>query len=189
MADIKIEKKGGSLWWLWALIALLILGALIWFLVARNDNDPPVRAAQTTAVDQSAMADSQTPGAMAAPTGADAGPITELATITDSSDGSLVGRDVKLSNVPVGDVPGDASFWINGADGKHVYVVLHEVATPNTAMEGRVNVDKGDKVDVVGTLHAASEGAPAGAAVGSKTDPLPTGITQYIYAQSAKVVS
>lgn len=186
MADIKIEKKGSSLWWLWALIALLILGALIWFFVARSDDDRrPAQAVQAAAGEQPAMSASPPPAAIAT----DAGPITDLATITGSQDGSLIGRDVKLNDVPVGDVPGDASFWVNGADGKQVYVVLHEVATPNTAMEGRVDVDKGDKVDLVGTLHAASEGAPEGAAIGTKTDPLPAGITQFIYAQSAKVVS
>lgn len=188
MADIKIEKKGGSLWWLWALIALIVIGLLLWLFLG-NDDDKRVSNAPAT-VAAAPMQQDMAPidnGAMAAGSTA-AGPITDIAAITGNTDGSLVGRDVRLSNVPVGDVVGDASFWVNGPDGKKVYVVLNEVATPNTPIEGRVDVDKGDSVDVVGTMRAASEGAPEGAAVGTKTDPLPAGITQYIYAESAKVV-
>lgn len=195
MANINIEKKGGSLWWLWALIALLIIGALIWFFAARNDNDD--RPVQAAAVEQPNFADTGTtydavdqPATAVASADANAGPITDLSTITASNDTSLVGRDIRLSRVPVGDGKiGDANFWIHDAGGKKVYVVLNEVATPGTPMEGRVDVNKGSVIDLVGTIHAASEGAPKGAAAGSKTDPLPEGITHYIYAQSAKVVS
>lgn len=195
MANIKIEKKGGSLWWLWALIALLIIGALIWFFVARNDHaDRPV---QTTAATQPnyvnnapAVGDNNQQASAMASTDTKTGPITDLSTITASNDTSLVGRDVRLSHVPVGDGKiGDANFWIHDATGKKVYVVLNEVATPGTPTEGRVDVNKGSVIDLVGTIHAASEGAPKGAAAGSQTDPLPKGVAQYIYAQSAKVVS
>ena len=206
MAEIKIEKKA-SLWWLWALLAALAIGVLLWVVL---DDDQDDRALETSAVatgsvvdvgnDDAALVPVADPnidmanmglggndmagGAATTPTG----PITELATITGTSDGSLAGRDVRLSRVPVGDVVGDASFWVNGADGKKVYVVLNEVLTPNTPIEGRVDVDKGDRVDLVGSLRPASEGAPPGAAKGTKTDPLPAGITHFIFAQSAKVV-
>ena len=193
MADIKIEKKGGSLWWLWALIALLIISALIWFFVARNDSDDrPVQAAAVTQPNYvaNAPANSVADQPVAAMASTNAAPITDLSTITASSDTTLVGRDVRLSGVPVGDGKiGDANFWIHDASGKKVYVVLNEVATPGTPTEGRVDVNKGSVIDLVGTIHAASEGAPKGAAAGSQTDALPEGITQYIYAQSAKVVS
>ena len=191
MAEIKIEKKSGSLAWLWALIALVVIGLLLWLFLG-NDRDEratnPVTNTAVAPVEQDAGDMTPADNTAMAATSTAAGPITDIATITGSNDNSLVGRDVRLSNVPVGDVPGDASFWINGADGKKVYVVLNEVATPNTPIEGRVDVDKGDNVDVVGTLQAASEGAPKGAAMGTKTDPLPAGITHFIYAQSAKVV-
>lgn len=186
MADIKIEKKGSSLWWLWLLIALVVIGLLLWFFVGNNDRDDRAVQAPVAAVApvQSAGEESMTPV-----DGNANGPITDLATITGSNDGSLVGRDVRLSGVPVGDVAGDASFWLTGADGKRVYVVLDEVRTPGTPVEGRVDVDKGKNVDVVGTIRSASNGAPEGAAKGTPTDPIPAGVTQYIYAQSTKVAS
>ncbi len=187
MAEIKIEKKGGSLWWLWALIALVVLGILLWVFL---DNDRSNGVVEAPAV---ATAPAQATGepemSMVDRSAADTRPITDLATIAGGNDAALVGRDVRVSNVPVGEMAGDASFWVNDANGNRTYVVLNEVATPGTPIEGRVNVNKGDKVDLVGTLRSASEGAPEGAAMGTKTDPLPSGITQYIYAQSAKVVS
>ena len=183
MADIKIEKKGGSLWWLWALIALIVLALLAWFLLF-NHND---RNAQAVATAPAAQQTDMTPVDRAGPV--DAQPITDMATITSGNDAQLVGRNVQLGGAPVGEMAGDASFWITGADGKREYVVLNEAATPGTPVEGRVNVNQGDKVDIVGTLMAASDGAPQGAAMGTKTDPLPAGITNFIYAQSVKVVS
>ncbi len=184
MADIKIEKKGGSLWWVWALIALAIIALIIWFFVG-NDRDRVAQAPAAVTAPAARVADADS-------TPVDRGngqPITDLAAITNNNDASLDGREVRLSNVPVGMMAGDASFWVNDATGEKVYVVLNEVATPGTPIEGRVDVNQGDKVDLVGTLRNASEGAPQGAAEGTKTDPLPKGITHYIYAQSAKVVS
>lgn len=187
MADIKIEKKGGSLWWIWALIALVVIGILLWVFL---DNDRGTQVAQAPAVvaapaNTVANTDLNPVDGMNATTQ----PIADLATITGNTDNSLVGRDVNLNKVSVGDVVGDASFWINGADGKKVYVILNEVKTPGTPIEGRVNVNKGDQVDLTGTIRSASDGVPAGAAIGTKTDPLPAGVDKYIYAQSAKVVS
>lgn len=177
MAEINIEKKSGSKWWLWLLLIAGIIALLFW-LFSGNDNDEQV-------VDNQAVA--------AAPVDTDAGmadgPITSLAMITGNTDGSLVGREVMLRDVPVGDVNGDANFWITGDNGERVYVVLNEVATPNTPIEGQVDVDAGDNVNIAGTIRSASDGAPEGAAMGTPTDPLPEGITQYIYAQSATVVS
>lgn len=185
MADIKIEKKGSSLWWLWLLIALVVIGMLLWLFLGNNHRDTTTAQAPVVATAPMQPAGDAN---MTSVEGTADGPITDLATVIGSNDGSLVGRDVRLSSVPVGDVVGDASFWLTGADGKRVYVVLDEVRTPGTPIEGRVDVDKGNNVDLVGTIRSASNGAPEGAATGTQTDPLPAGVTQYIYAQSAKVV-
>ena len=176
MAEIPIEKKGGSKWWLWLLLLLAVI-LLLWLFLGNDDDEEPL--------DEPMVAEAPVD------TGTDlsSGPITSLAMLTGTTDGSLVGRDVRLNGVPVGDVEGDASFWITGDDGNRVYVILDEIATPDTAIEGQVDVDAGDSVDIVGTVRSASEGAPEDAAMGTPTDPLPEGITQYILAQSATVVS
>lgn len=155
MVEIKIEKKRGSLWWLWALIALVVIGVLLWIFLDNDRGDgvvevPKAITASVDAVtdatplqhDQGAAIDAanrEATAAYAAPQTADASapatgaqPITDLTTITTSDDASLAGRDVRLSRVDVGAVVGDASFWIHDAAGRKVYVVLKEVLTPNT---------------------------------------------------------
>ena len=190
MAEIPIEKKrGGGAWWLWALIAAIVLALLLWLFLGNDDDRNAVQPATTTA----AITAPVNPDANAAGyANADAnqtGAITDLQTLGNGQDASLVGRNVQLTNVPVGDVSGDANFWITGENGQRYYVVLNEVRTPNTPIEGRVDINKGDRVDVTGTIRSASNGAPEGAAAGTKTDPIPAGVNQYIYAQSANVRS
>jgi hypothetical protein len=50
MAEIPVEKKEGSLWWLWLLGALLV-GALLFWMLAGDDDD----VATYTAVDRVAV--------------------------------------------------------------------------------------------------------------------------------------
>ncbi len=50
MADIPVERKQSSLWWLWLLLAALAIGALIWLLIAFfNDRDTARPAAPVNA--------------------------------------------------------------------------------------------------------------------------------------------
>lgn len=179
MAEIPIEKKrSGIPAWLWLLLAVVVAGILLWLLLGREDNrlpETPVASAPY------ASAAGGVAGAGAgAETGAANGPITDLATLLAGPDEAVVGREVRLSNVPAGEVPADAGFWITGENGAREYVVLHEVRTPNTPIEGRVDVDQGDRVDIVGTVRPASAGAPEGAAIPGPTAPLPDGINHYI---------
>ena len=179
MAEIPVEKKGGIPWWVWLLLLALLLALLFWLLA---DDDDEV---ETAVVDDDAAL-------VAAPVDDDAalvtddagGPITDLALIATTADGSLEGRDVQLSGVRAGSVPEDAGFWLvpaaGGAD--RVWVVLEEVRTPNTPIEGRVDVDEGDLVDVVGVMRSAESGAPQGAAIPGPTANLPDGVAHFIYA-------
>ena len=114
--------------------------------------------------------------------GGDGEAITDLAMIADTSDGSLEGRSVELSGVRAGSVPDDAGFWLDAGNDKRVWVVLEEVETPGTPIEGRVDVDEGDLVDVTGVIRSASGGAPSGAAIPGPTAPLPDGVDHFIYA-------
>lgn len=185
MAEIPVEKKGGIPWWVWLLLALLLLGLLFW-LFADDDEaeivDPVAPVAVETDVGALPADDAALAGAAAgtaAGVAAD-GPITDLATIASATDDSLVGREVRLTNVLAPAVPEDAGFWV-GEGSERVWVVLEEVRTPGTPIEGRVNVDPGDRVDIIGTLRSNPE-ARAGAAIPGPTAPLPEGVTRYIYA-------
>lgn len=173
MADIPIEKKsGGAARWLWLLALLALIALLIWFFTAedRVDVDPVI--------------DEEIGGTMLPTTDpmATGEPITGLAMLVDGDAAAMVGREVRLSNVPAGRVPTDAGFWITADSGERMYVVLNEVRTPNTDIEGMVNVTDGSRVDIVGTVRSADEGAPEGAAIPGPTKPLPEGIDQYIEA-------
>ena len=190
MAEIPVEKKNGTPWWVWLLLGLLLLG-LLWWLLSDDDEVEAVDTAAPVAVetdtgsvsDDTAMVGATAAGAAAGTAvGATAGgPITDLATIIGATDDSLVGREVRLTGVTAGAVPEDAGFYVTGAGGERVWVVLEEVRTPNTPIEGRVDVDQGDTVDIVGTLRS-DPAARTGAAIPGPTAPLPDGVERYIYA-------
>lgn len=180
MAEIPIEKKrSGIPAWLWLLLAVVVAGILLWLVVGREDDRLPETPVATAPYAPAAGGMNGADGSAATSRAAD-GPITDLATLLAGPDEAVVGREVRLSNVAAGEVPADAGFWITGANGAREYVVLHEVRTPNTPIEGRVDVDKGDRVDIVGTVRPASAGAPEGAAIPGPTAPLPDGISHYI---------
>ncbi len=174
MAEIPVEKKSGFPWWLLLLLAALLIAALIWFL--SGDDEEEIVA------DPALVEEPLAPiGTDELVTDGDA--ITDLDLIATTSDGSLEGRAVNLTGVEAGPVPDDAGFWLNASGGERVWVVLEEVRTPNTPIEGRVDVDEGDRVDVVGTIVSASDGSPPGAAIPGPTEPLPEGINHFILAE------
>ena len=177
MANIGIEKKSGSLWWLWALLGLIAVGLILWWLVSQSGDDPvanPVVDTQVEEVDAG---------------GEQAGPITDISTLQTSDPATLAGRDVRLDNVLVGDVVGDASFWITDGSDARVYVVLDEERTPSTSTEGRFDVNAGDRINLIGAVRTARGGVPRDAAMGTPTDALPADALFFIYAQSAEAVS
>lgn len=193
MAEIPIEKKGGGgmPWWVWLILAVLIVALLIW-LFADDDRD------EVRPVDQTTVATVPAPGydgmdngtaATTAPgeaTGAAAGgdAITDLATLLGADAAAVAGREVRLTDVPAGAVPSDAGFWIEGPNGQREYAVIHEVRTPNTPIEGRIDVNEGDRLDITGTVRSAERGVPSGAAIPPPTDPLPAGVNHYIEVQT-----
>lgn len=177
MAEIPIERKNkGMPWWAWLLIALVI-AAILWWLLTGRDDDRVAQSPAPATVSQTAVV----------PTGREqafASPITDLSTLLTGNDGAVVGRQVQLTNVPAGDVPADAGFWITGDNGAREYVILHEVRTPNTPIEGKIDVNKGDRLDITGTVRSASEGVPEDAAIPGPTAPLPAGVKHYVDADS-----
>ncbi|WBY17079.1 hypothetical protein PF049_02640 [Erythrobacteraceae bacterium WH01K] len=179
MAEIPIEKKSGFPWWLLLLLAGLLVGGLIWWLAEKDDNELVENdvVAEDQVSEEVPLIDDALDGDLG---GGEA--ITDLAVIASTSDGSLSGRNVALSGVTAGEVPYDASFWVVSETGEKVWIVLDEVRTPNTPIEGRVDVDQGDIVDIVGVVRNASEGAPPTAAMPGPTQPLPEGIAHFIHA-------
>lgn len=172
MVDIPIERKRRGLPWVWLILAVLILALVIWLFVHQSQSEVSAKRSVTS----DAAADPQ--GAL---TSAEQGePITDLAALIDAPAERVVGRTVRLSNVPAGAIAADAGFWVTGEKGAREYVILHEVRTPNTPMEGKIDVKEGDRLDIAGVVRSADEGVPADAAIPGPTAPLPAGVTHYI---------
>ncbi len=150
MANIPVEKKSSTSWIWWLLLILGII-ALLWWLFASNDdeaqyvaadNEPVV--AETAAVEPAA--------------GADAGAITALSALSGGA--ALVGREVRLDNVPVNQVVGDEGFTI-GEGANQTLVMFDEYPTPDTPIEGQVDVDPGSRVSIEGTVENYEGDVPA----------------------------
>ena len=161
MAEMRIRRKSGGAWWLWLLLLVLLL-ALIWWLVTALSDRHDDRIAGAEGLEEPVAASSAA-GARSVE-GATAGePITELAAITGAADaGALAGRPVRLSGARVDRMIGDATFWI-GSGQDRVLVILDQVipSEPRT-VEGRVNVNSGQSVDIQGRLRAAADAPPEG---------------------------
>lgn len=97
---------------------------------------------------------SMTPGPGGATVTAQAEPVTDLAIVFDPAVAAdLAGRPVQFTGVNVLDVVGDSTFWI-GNDAGRLFVVLDEVPTPNTPVEGRYDINAGQTISLTGTLES-----------------------------------
>lgn len=182
MAEIPVQKKGGIPWWVWLLLLALIAILLVWWIADDDDVEPVgVAPVATETVTPAVPADTNAMDVNAQ------GPITDLGMLTGTIDPAWDGRQVQLTRVPVQSVVGDASFWVGTNEANRVYAVLTEERTPGTPIEGEVDIDPGDMVNLTGTIRSGS--APLeGAAQGTSTDPLPQGVDRYIIVSSADVV-
>lgn len=155
MAEIKVQKKSGWPWWAWLIIAVLAVVLVWWALSAMgNDEDEtPYATNPPPAVTEPAVSGTETPST------AQAEPVTDLATLMDAQDpASLVGREVRLGGVAVQQMVGDASFWIGEGQDRRVFVILDEqIPSPPPEVEGRVNVNQGQTVDVQGRVRAGDD--------------------------------
>lgn len=184
MAEIPVERKSGGIpWWVWLLLAALIVGLLIWMFSGDDEAETAAAPATAPAVVAPAV---ETP----APVGTDvaaAGPITDLATITGAAGlTSMVGREVQLSGVPVQAVVGDRTFWVGTNEGQRALVVLNEEPTPaQPGVEGRYDVNAGQVIDLTGTIRNINDPAFASGPI----EGLPSGQTAVIHAQTLNIVS
>ena len=179
MAEIHVEKKS-SLSWLWWLLLLLGIAALVWWLIAANDDDAEVDLDDGVAVEGSADFDdmsmddtSMNTGEMVAVTG-----VAGLATL-----GEMIGRDVELTGVAVNEVVGDEAFTV-GEGANETLVMFDEERTPNTAMEGGVDVNPGSNVTIRGEVREFPGDLPQ-----SVTEEVDTTATAMIFATSVETVN
>ena len=125
MANIPVEKKAGTPWWLW-LLGLLLLLALIFFLIEAFDDEPDG--------DEVAVADPvETVDPIVAP------PVTETA--------------LDLSDVYVTRVTGDRAFFVAPSEGStdETLVILDQNMSPDTpGIEGQVDVNEGQRLNLAG---------------------------------------
>lgn len=176
MADIRVERRTG-LGWLWALLALLAIAGLVWWLMDEATERPepaaPIVAAPPVQPEPVPAVVAQ--GATAA------GPVTTLDAILAAPDPrALAGQPVRLAGIPVQAVPGDAIFMVGPSADRTVRVQLTEVPTPGTPVEGKVNVNPGQIVTIEGTLRSSPGGA--------NSNDMAAGQDVYILARSVDVV-
>lgn len=170
MADIPVEKKTGIPGWIWALIALLVILGLIWWFMASDDDvdvygqQGAVEAERATLVVASE-------------------PIEEFSQLAESlNKESSLGRAVNLDSVPVQSLAGDMAFWVGGNANERVFVTFNQEASPNSLKEGQVDVNRGSKVNLRGTIKSVKDNAPQGVVV-----QFPTQVNHYIYATEVQV--
>ena len=157
MAEIPVTKKSGIPWWVWAILAAIIL--LLLFLFLGGDDDADVAEVET---DRQVVATETT-------TGTDT--ITDLTTIAQGT-AALAGRQVDVDGVRVESMAGDRGFTVTDGSGANVFVVIDEVVPgPDSGADGDVNVDAGQTVDIRGEVfevlngrvnNEPIEGLPAG---------------------------
>jgi len=184
MAEIPVERKGGIPWWVWLIGALLLIG-LLFLLFGNNRNEPDRVAVAPTPVVATETVPVVAPIAAPVDNAAISGPITDLATIIDTTDRSaLVGRQVDLDNVRVLDVVGDRGFFVGADQSRRAFVVLNEVPTPNTPVEGRYDVTRGQMININGVMRRPSDTAIADQPI----QDMPAGTEVLIHAQSLDIV-
>ncbi|WP_298918503.1 hypothetical protein [uncultured Algimonas sp.] len=139
MAEIPVEKKENSLWWLWLLGALLLAALLFWWF-AGNDDD--VDTVDTGTVDR---------------------------VVVDSA--------VDMDDLRVTNVSGDMAFYAEDMSGTEYYIVFDEVRTPGTNQEGMLDINRGDMIDIEGTVRARDYDLPA-----TVNATIPAGMDTFIFA-------
>ncbi|MDT0632250.1 hypothetical protein RQM47_06965 [Rubrivirga sp. S365] len=121
MANIPVEHKSGTPWWLW-LLGLLLLLALIFFLINAFDDDEEAVAVVDPV---------ETVDPVVTP------PVTEVA--------------LDLANVYVTRVPGDRTFFVAPSEsetGNETLVILDEEPSSAPGIEGQVDINEGQYVDL-----------------------------------------
>ncbi len=159
MANIPVERTGGTPWWLWLLGLLLLIG-LIWFLAElfTDDDDEVAVVDDVTAVDP---VDFDCPAI-----GADV--VTSPDQLMNVGGADLMGCQVDLQNVRVLSLTGDSSFVVGTSPDpeRGILVVLRNMneseslPAPPTGRDGDYNIDVGETLSIDGEIMSFSGTAP-----------------------------
>ena len=163
MAEIPVTKKSGIPWWVWAILAALVLLLLFLFLGGNDDvADAPADA-----------------GVVVADTDA----ITDLTTL-ERGTAALAGRQVDLDDVRVASMAGDRGFMVTDGAGATVLVVLDEIVPgPDSGDDGRVDVNAGQVLDVEGEVFEVIDGRVNGEPI----EGLPADANLFVYARTVEI--
>lgn len=109
MAQIDLEKKeGGGLGWLWALLALILLGLLAWWLMGAGDGDVEVDEPVVAAVEE--PIDTEVEVEML--------PVAALVATPADWIGQVIDGEALVVEVPT-----DRGFWLED-DGQRVFALI-----------------------------------------------------------------
>ena len=158
MADIPVEKTGGSFWPL--LLGLLALLFLVWLAFELFDDEPDADELLGTE-DNTGIIDDVEIG--------DDDEIVTLDPLYDdyeieegAAEDYRVGRSVDFDNARVVSVVGDSAFFIGADDMQRVLVVLEDLGESQTGARGTdgvFNIDEGDMVSIEGTVMRYADGS------------------------------
>ncbi len=180
-AQVYREKKGGIPWWAWLLAALLLL-ALLYALLHHNTppvvtNNPVPAAAPATpaAAPVTPTPAAGTPSATATPTpgqdikihkGTDITtarpeqasvpgvPLSSVILFAAGTDPlTLVGRNAKLTNVPVQKVLSDRAFFVGPTPQQQMLVLLDKGMDAGATTPSKVTIAAGQPVSLVGIVE------------------------------------
>lgn len=159
MAEIPVERKSGVPWWLW-LIGLLLIIAMLWFWLGRDDRDRVVGAStpEAAAALASSVAITPTQALNPAPASAPAmGLAASGAAVTDpgiyaaSADkASLAGREAAFTSAKVVRIVGPKTFTV-AAGGDELLVLIDHDLSSGVGSQGRIDI--GVSVDLKGTFQ------------------------------------
>jgi hypothetical protein len=187
MAEIKVQRKGVP-WWAWLLLAILAI-VLIWWAVEAFSGDDADEEMAPPATD-AAVVDTAPVAAPGSPDGAAGERITDIGALLDAEDPTaLVGREVRLEDVRVLEMVGDATFWVGRGANDRMFVILDEqIPSPPPDVEGRVNVNAGQTVDIMGAVRASGD-LPGGGVLDQTGRTAAGEGPVYIWARSATVAT
>lgn len=133
MAEIPVHKKSGMPGWIWALIALIVLALLAWWLFGGDDEVATIEDEPVAAAPMDPVAD----------------------------EGWTVGETVELSGVEVSSLAGDMAFNIE-QNGQQWLVLFDQTPTPGDPTEGEYDINPGTMLNLTGEVRSASEPLPTG---------------------------
>ncbi|MEP0548997.1 MAG: hypothetical protein ABJF88_18835 [Rhodothermales bacterium] len=154
MANIPVERKGGTPWWTW-LLALLAIAGLIWLIAELFDDEPDE--------DDIAVVDPVEPIDQPEPMEMD-DEVTSFAALANGT--ALVGREVDLDGMRVIGLTGDSSFAVGpGTDmDEAALIVLEDMGEwrvgPGDGSDGTYDVNDGNMLDIAGTIQAFDSSVP-----------------------------